>query len=151
MPRCLLTCQLNIPRHASLLLNLRLNPRARSAVSHAMLYSAAVRLPRAAISSTRPRSNQRRTTLGLDIYHYQHYPAHQWIYHVRPRPWLHRRFEGSTKLSHHTWTLKRGLDSNCVRRKPPCMGGGTSQFERILPQRLKNLDIAVNVDDSGLP
>lgn len=128
----------------------RLYPRARSAISHAMLYSAAVRFPRAVVSSTRPRIGQRRTTLGSDIHHYQHYPAHQWIYHVRPRPWLHRRFEGSTKLSHHTWTLKRGFNSSCVRRKPPCMGGGR-RSSRILPQRLEKFDIAVKVDESGLP
>lgn len=60
-------------------------------------------------------------------------------------PLSHRRFEGNTKLSHHTWTLQRGFcsavcDKSCVGRE----GGGRRGFEK--PAKATRVDIAVSPD-----
>ncbi|TFB05728.1 hypothetical protein CCMA1212_001473 [Trichoderma ghanense] len=59
-------------------------------------------------------------------------------------PLSHCRFEGNTKLSHHTWTLQRGFcsavcDKNCVGRE-----GRRREFEK--PAKASRVDIAVSPD-----
>ncbi|PTB81834.1 hypothetical protein M440DRAFT_1025047 [Trichoderma longibrachiatum ATCC 18648] len=59
-------------------------------------------------------------------------------------PLSHRRFEGNTKLSHHTWTLQRGFCSAACDKS--CFGkeGRRREFEK--PARATRVDFAVSPD-----
>lgn len=123
----------NMPQHASLPLIPRLDPWARSAISHALLYSAAVRLPRAVVSSTRPRIGQRRTAFGSDIHHLSTLPCPSVDLPREATPLVASQARRKHKAQPSHVDPQEGLQFELRATKAALHGRGTSQFENPPP------------------